>query len=129
MIETTAMTAERATSLIRELRHICLGLDIQEASLEAQPMNKLKPDLKMLEKNRALLADGLHLEVKASVDKKVNKEIGRHCAFCGTSEQDKLAHCKGCKSVYYCCREHQRAHRPDHRAECKKIAALRERNG
>lgn len=44
------------------------------------------------------------------------------CAACG-KEGDGLKTCNGCKSVKYCSRECQLAHRPQHKKECKQRAA------
>ena len=47
------------------------------------------------------------------------------CANCGKGEEDgiKLKTCNACKMVKYCNSSCQRAHRPDHKKECKKRAA------
>lgn len=126
VIEFAGMTVEGISHLIRALRDICTGLDILEASLVAQPPDKLKPDMEMLKKNRALLQEGLDIEVAMSVDKNALRSVGAHCAYCGMTDEDKLFRCSRCKSVYYCSKDHQLLHKADHRKKCKKIAALRE---
>jgi len=47
------------------------------------------------------------------------------CANCGKGDEDfnKLKTCNACKMVKYCNSSCQRAHRPDHKKECKKRAA------
>lgn len=47
------------------------------------------------------------------------------CANCGKGEEDanKLKTCNACKMVKYCNSNCQKAHRPDHKKECKKRAA------
>ena len=47
------------------------------------------------------------------------------CANCGKGEEDstKLKKCSACLSVKYCSAECQKAHRPQHKKECKKRAA------
>lgn len=44
------------------------------------------------------------------------------CAACGKCSEG-LKTCNACKSAKYCHRGCQRAHRPEHRAECKRISA------
>ena len=49
------------------------------------------------------------------------------CASCGKGG-DNLKTCTACKSVKYCNRDCQISHRPQHKKECRKIAAgLQER--
>ncbi|KAF4526095.1 hypothetical protein B566_EDAN007589 [Ephemera danica] len=43
---------------------------------------------------------------------------GGKCAVCGATAGQQ---CAGCKVVYYCGREHQRAHWPKHRSECRPV--------
>ena len=47
------------------------------------------------------------------------------CANCGKGEEesDKLKACTACKMVKYCNRECQVAHRPQHKRECRRLAA------
>ena len=47
------------------------------------------------------------------------------CANCGKGEENcsKLQKCGACLSVKYCSAECQKAHRPQHKKECKKRAA------
>ena len=47
------------------------------------------------------------------------------CANCGKGEEgaNSLKNCAACLSVKYCSRECQKAHRPQHKKECKKRAA------
>ena len=49
------------------------------------------------------------------------------CAGCGVEEDvAKLSTCARCKSVHYCCKQHQKAHwRSTHKTECEALAALR----
>ena len=46
------------------------------------------------------------------------------CANCGKGEEDSdnLKTCNGCKMVKYCNAGCQKAHRPQHKGECKKRA-------
>ena len=55
----------------------------------------------------------------------------RKCALCGAKkstnpEKPKLQKCSGCFSARYCCVDHQKQHRKEHRAQCKEIAAKHE---
>jgi pre-rRNA-processing protein TSR4 len=52
-----------------------------------------------------------------SVEKSDEKsvEVATLCSLCGHRAQSV---CAKCKSSHYCCREHQRAHWPVHRAQC-----------
>ncbi|KAG7288460.1 hypothetical protein NEMBOFW57_004812 [Staphylotrichum longicolle] len=47
------------------------------------------------------------------------KMIPKHCEVC--KKTDGLLRCGGCKTYYYCGREHQTADRPTHRTTCKTI--------
>ena len=55
----------------------------------------------------------------------------RKCALCGAKkstnpEKPKLWKCSGCFGARYCCVDHQKQHRKEHRAQCKEIAAKHE---
>ena len=55
----------------------------------------------------------------------------RKCALCGAKkstnpEKPKLQKCSGCFGARYCCVDHQKQHRKEHRAQCKEIAAKHE---
>jgi putative hemolysin len=87
-------------------------------------MHRQKPDMDILEQNRALLQNELGLPVEASIDKKANVTIGKKCAYCGKDGgQKKLSKCSDCKSIYYCTVEHQRKHWKAHRPECRRIVS------
>ena len=47
------------------------------------------------------------------------------CANCGKGEEDSISlkSCTACKMVKYCSRDCQKAHRPQHKKECRKRAA------
>ena len=47
------------------------------------------------------------------------------CANCGKGEEKSISlkACGGCKMVKYCSRDCQKAHRPQHKKECRKRAA------
>ena len=45
----------------------------------------------------------------------------RCCGLCGTFHN--LSMCAGCKSTWYCCREHQKAHWKQHKPICKSLQA------
>ena len=47
------------------------------------------------------------------------------CANCGKGEEEitSLKACVACKIVKYCSRDCQKAHRPQHKKECRKRAA------
>jgi hypothetical protein len=45
----------------------------------------------------------------------------RICAHCGI-KGDKLSRCARCKCTWYCSVEHQKAHYPEHKQECRMIA-------
>ena len=47
-------------------------------------------------------------------------EMTQCCAACGKADKG-LKQCSGCKTVVYCDRSCQLAHRKDHKAECKRI--------
>ena len=52
------------------------------------------------------------------------RAVPNACAFCGASDNLKL--CAACNQARYCCVEHQAAHWPAHKQECKSArAALR----
>ena len=55
------------------------------------------------------------------------EEIMLLCANCGKGEEntesEKLKTCSGCKTIKYCSADCQKAHRPQHKKECKKRAA------
>ena len=44
-------------------------------------------------------------------------EVNKPCGHCGKPEGKQR--CSRCKVVYYCGRECQRAHRPEHREACR----------
>ena len=55
---------------------------------------------------------------------------GRACDSCGAPHRigtTRLQRCQGCDKAFYCSRECQKAHRPDHRAFCKEQKAKRAR--
>jgi ankyrin repeat protein len=57
-----------------------------------------------------------------------NEMFLRKCAFCGATkstnlEKPKLQKCSGCFCARYCCVDHQKQHRKEHRTLCKDIAA------
>ena len=59
------------------------------------------------------------------------QKFNRMCAFCGAlkstnPEKPKLQICSGCFGARYCCVDHQKQHRKEHRAKCKEIAAKHE---
>jgi hypothetical protein len=47
------------------------------------------------------------------------------CAHCGV-KSDKLSRCSRCKCTWYCSADHQRAHYPNHKLECRLIACKEE---
>jgi len=53
--EAYSMTGGRLTCLISEMKHVCSGIPILEASLEMEPSYKTKTDPVAFEKNKALL--------------------------------------------------------------------------
>jgi len=60
-----------------------------------------------------------------------NEMFLRMCALCGAKkstnpEKPKLQKCSGCFGARYCCVDHQKQHRKEHRAKCKEIAAKHE---
>ena len=61
----------------------------------------------------------------AILDKKntSDEELHEICANCGKEGGDNLKACTACKLVNYCNRNCQRAHRPQHKHECKRRAA------
>jgi len=125
------MTAVRLTHLIREMKHVCRDLPVMGAALEMQPSHKVKPDKDALERNRELLQEGYDsFEIKHSIDKEENAGMRRRCGYCGVSEKEEggdggavdLSRCP-CKTAYYCCPAHQKAHWPEHKDQCKAIRA------
>ena len=52
-------------------------------------------------------------------------DIQTSCANCGKGEEDNVAlkNCVACKMIKYCSRDCQKAHRPQHKKECRKRAA------
>ena len=55
---------------------------------------------------------------------------GRACDSCGAHHRigtTRLQRCLDCDQAFYCSRECQKAHRPDHRAFCKEQKAKRAR--
>ena len=49
-------------------------------------------------------------------------ETESHCSVCGVVA---TTQCSGCKSVYYCCREHQKSDWRKHISFCKATIAVR----
>jgi len=131
IFEGNAMTNRRLTALIREMKHVCTGIPILDAAIEMQPSHKMKPDKEALERNQELLQEGLELDVVSQYDinKKENECMRKMCAYCGANEKSdgaELSRCP-CKLVYFCSVEHQRAHWPNHKVECKRARARAKR--
>mmetsp|Transcript_7999 Transcript_7999/g.9216 ORF Transcript_7999/g.9216 Transcript_7999/m.9216 type:complete len:746 (+) Transcript_7999:145-2382(+) len=126
-----AMTARRLSALIREMKYVCTGVPIMDATIEMQPSHKMKADEEMLKRNQELLEEGLEkhlISAKTMINKKIHEGIRKQCAYCGVSEQDardetvELSKCP-CKLVYFCSVDHQKAHWPNHKMECKRARA------
>ncbi|KAI0480296.1 hypothetical protein GGR56DRAFT_687313 [Xylariaceae sp. FL0804] len=49
------------------------------------------------------------------------------CAQPGCAERNGLLKCGGCRAVLYCGAEHQRAHRPQHKTQCRPIKEYAEK--
>lgn len=114
-----AQTAGSLEHLIRQMKHICFGMRVMSATLEARPFYKMKPDKEALGRNHALLKDGWNeVDVELIVDKETNAPIGRSCGFCHESENEKLSRC-ACKSTFYCSKDCQLNHWRDHKKACK----------
>ena len=56
----------------------------------------------------------------------VEKELTRVCIVCGLGA-GRIAKCGECMSVYYCSKQHQREHWPNHRSVCAEATRKRER--
>ena len=119
----TATTSRRLTNLIREMKNVCAGIPILDASLCVRPAHKIKPDKEAMKKNEQLLREGLdHLSISpALVDTKTCDVVC--CAYCDKFDGLTMSRCV-CKAAYYCCKDHQRAHWGDHKAECKRIRGI-----
>ena len=54
-----------------------------------------------------------------------DNRILSNCANCGKGEEESvsLKNCVACKMVKYCSKDCQKAHRPQHKKECRKRAA------
>ena len=55
----------------------------------------------------------------------------RRCTYCGTKKSNtpgilELQKCSGCYSARYCCMEHQKKHRNEHKKQCKEMIQRRE---
>ena len=86
-----------------------------------EPSYKTRVDPVAFEKNKALLQQGLAIEIRASINKEGNSGMGVYCRFCGVGEEEtasRLLVC-ACKSAFYCCKEHQRQHWRDHKEQCQ----------
>jgi TPR repeat protein len=56
------------------------------------------------------------------------EEAALTCGGCGRVKKDgegSLSLCKGCRCIYYCNRECQKAHWKEHKAICKRISSLK----
>lgn len=116
-----AMTANRLRNLIIEMKHVCMDIPVQSAKLEAQPSYKMKPDKEALESNFNLLKEGWDdIEVTLSVDKVVNKVMGKRCGYCGEREGSKLQKC-ACGVAFYCGVDCQRKHWKEHKRVCDQM--------
>jgi MYND finger len=124
LLEGKCRSPRRMTVLLHELKEVCDGLKVVSASLESQPLHKVKPNMEMLAKNRALLQIGLrHEVVTADVNKREFEGYRVRCGYCGATERNNgadLMRC-ACKAAYYCCTEHQKSHWVDHKATCVEI--------
>ena len=61
---------------------------------------------------------GLTKEETATAQKE-NKDPTKYCAVCHASVALRL--CSGCRSMAFCCRDHQVQYWPTHKADCKRI--------
>lgn len=52
-------------------------------------------------------------------------QLQKRCGHCKVATSKPLSLCSGCRAVRYCCREHQSAHWPEHKENCKKIKKYR----
>lgn len=125
IFEGGTLSPRRMTTIIQEMKLMCLGLPILNASLESQPSHKVKPDKDTLAKNEELLRRDLMTEssVSAGVNKKGFESTLVYCGYCSATETDdgvKLFRC-ACKHAYYCSKNHQKAHWRDHKPECEEI--------
>jgi hypothetical protein len=124
------LTARRATALIAELRHMCQDLCIAAPCLTVQPFYQAKLEKELLQRNAALLGQGLGEEVRLVVDEGQYRDIigGRdRCSFCdhAGAEAKKMLRCGGCMSKWYCDATCQKKHWKLHKAECKAAQAAR----
>ena len=73
----------------------------------------------------------LHEQTRAEFDARQRTDIAKHglrdCALPSCSKTEttvkKVAHCSGCRSVVYCCAEHQGLDWTKHKKACRKKQA------
>mmetsp|Transcript_34472 Transcript_34472/g.79567 ORF Transcript_34472/g.79567 Transcript_34472/m.79567 type:complete len:122 (-) Transcript_34472:15-380(-) len=111
-------------STIIEMKHVLQQILVIDASLEARPTHKVKPDHEAFEKNRALLQEGLgRVRVSFTVDKEAYAIVRKRRTYCGMTDASKFCRCVY-KTVYYCSKAHQRARWKDHKPQCTQIRGL-----
>jgi hypothetical protein len=59
---------------------------------------------------------------------KIVQEGKMMCPVCGCADEEKkkLLVCSGCKSTYYCSKEHQKKHWAEHKDECARVRSTNE---
>ena len=114
--------------------HLCLAVEHAGRPLGDSRLRQVLTDAKRrLERSgvlqmrkitaRALEPTDLQEAYEAAVLNSVSAPGLRRCALasCGVKEAHPQHYkaCAACRAVVYCCREHQLAHWPDHKAACK----------
>ena len=100
-----------------------MEIPILDADIEMRPSHKMKPEEEILKQNMEIMQEeGLdELKISISINKKEHEGARCKCAYCGNTEIDhgaNLSKCP-CKLVYFCSKECQQAHWPNHKAKCK----------
>eukprot|EP00928_Gymnodinium_smaydae_P011556 TRINITY_DN14249_c0_g3_i1.p1 TRINITY_DN14249_c0_g3~~TRINITY_DN14249_c0_g3_i1.p1 ORF type:complete len:638 (+),score=71.16 TRINITY_DN14249_c0_g3_i1:57-1970(+) len=90
-----------------------LGLG-QDGELRFIPAAQQRPWLSDSTEDRQWFFSGFHAGAHPQLKEQT-------CAVC--SETRNLQKCSGCKQVYYCCREHQQSHWPEHKSSCRTRAS------
>ena len=101
------MTSERVEALIHEMRHICDGIQVQDANVVSTPFQKKEPEKEALERNLELVDKSFGMEASFRIDKKAFS--GKHCAYYDSTEEESLRRCP-CRKIYYCSKGHQSLH-------------------
>ena len=54
--------------------------------------------------------------------------VDKNCNACGKDDPANVLKCIGCKAIFYCCKECQNSDWKNHKAQCRNIKAVREKD-